>query len=83
MVYLRTYVRSINFHGVHYMKEAILGLVKSHPVCDFSSFSKLLKFLTSDPDVRKAGENLTLKEFQDTILDILSNENPWSVIISR
>ena len=65
------------------MKEAIIRIVKTHPVCDFSNFNKLLKFLTSDPDVKEAAGTLTLKEVQDTILDILSNNNPWSVIISH
>ena len=65
------------------MKNAILGLIKNHPVCDFSNFNKLLKFLTADPAVREAAGQLTLREVQDTILDILSNNNPWSIIISK
>ena len=65
------------------MKNIILGLIENHPVCDFSNFNKLLKYLTADPAVREAAGQLTLKEIQDTILDILSNNNPWSVIISR
>ena len=65
------------------MKEAILDLLKSHPSCDFLNFNKLLKFLTADPAVRGAAGTLTLKEVQDTILDILSNQNPWSIIISK
>lgn len=65
------------------MKEAILNLLKSHPACDFANFNKLLKFLTADPAVREAAGLLTLKEVQDTILDVLSNNNPWSIIISK
>ena len=65
------------------MKDAILGLIKDHPVCDFSNFNKLLKFLTADPTVKNAAGEMTLKDIQDMILDILSNNNPWSVIISH
>ena len=65
------------------MQEAIIRVVKTHPLRDFSNFNKLLKFLTSDPDVKEAAGELTLREVQDTILDILSNENPWSIIISK
>lgn len=65
------------------MKSIILGLIKNHPVCDFSNFNKLLKYLTADPAVREAAGELTLKDIQDTILDILVNENPWSIIISK
>ena len=65
------------------MKDIILGLIKDHPVCDFSNFNKLLKFLTADPAVRAAAGEMKLTDVQDMILDILSNQNPWSVIISH
>ena len=65
------------------MKDIILGLIKDHPVCDFSNFNKLLKFLTADPAVREAAGEMKLTDVQDMILDILSNQNPWSVIISH
>ena len=65
------------------MKNAILGLIKNHPVCDFSNFNKLLKYLTADPAVREAAGEMTLAEVQDIILDIVVNENPWSIIISK
>ena len=65
------------------MKDIILNILKLHPVCDFENFNKLIKFITSDPAVREAAGEMVLLEFQDTVLEILVNQNPWSIIISK